>query len=59
MATYEYTCKDGHVTSVVRSMQDPAVPTVKCTTCQQEAKRTYSSPPVQFKGSGFYSSRTR
>lgn len=57
MATYEYICEDNHVTVENRSMTEESKPTVVCEVCTKTAKRVYSPPPVQFKGSGFYSSR--
>jgi putative FmdB family regulatory protein len=59
MATYEYVCVDNHVTTQVRGMGEPSVAQVRCQTCGKDSKRMYSSPAIQFKGSGFYSSRTR
>lgn len=57
MATYEYMCDDKHVTVEVRSMAEESKQTVDCELCTKPARRVYSAPPVQFKGSGFYSSR--
>jgi putative FmdB family regulatory protein len=57
MANYEYMCEDKHITVDVRSMTEESKPTIICEICTKEAKRVYSAPPVQFKGSGFYSSR--
>lgn len=55
MATYEYMCEDKHVTAEVRPMTAETKEVIQCDVCERPAKRIYSSPGVQFKGTGFYS----
>lgn len=58
MATYEYTCENNHIYVDNRSMTDADnVTGSECEICTKPLNRVYSSPAVQFKGPGFYSSR--
>lgn len=53
MATYEYRCSVCNIElDVERSMFEEAIDP-QC--CGIAMRRTYSSPPVKFNGSGFYS----
>ena len=52
---YEYECPGcGDVRQIERKMTDPE-DTYICTACHNEFRRKWSSPPVTFKGAGFYS----
>jgi len=52
---YEYECPGcGDVRQIERKMTDPEDIYI-CTTCDNEFRRKWSSPPVTFKGTGFYS----
>jgi len=52
---YEYECPGcGDVRQIERKMSDPEE-TYICTSCHNEFRRVWTSPSVQFKGKGFYS----
>ena len=52
---YEYECPGcGDVRQIERKMTDPEE-TIICTNCHNEFRRVWTSPPVTFKGKGFYS----
>lgn len=54
MALYEYQCaRCGRKTEVIQRFSDPAPK--KCPHCAGTLTKLLSSPAVQFKGSGFYS----
>lgn len=55
MATYEYECPgDGEKITIMRPMdEEPRV--YYCGVCGSTLRRVYSTPGVQFRGSGFYS----
>ena len=55
MATYEYECPgDGEIITITRPIDEEEGVYV-CTVCTSTLRRVYSTPGVQFKGSGFYS----
>lgn len=52
---YEYECPDcGNVLHIIRSIHDIEVE-YDCPQCGTTLGRKWSSPAVQFKGTGFYS----
>jgi len=52
---YDYECPGcGDVRQIERKMTDPEE-TIMCTNCHNEFRRVWTSPPVTFKGKGFYS----
>jgi putative FmdB family regulatory protein len=54
MPTYDYKCPKCEMTMVViRTLQEEERKPI-CVNDAIELVRTYSSPPVQFKGKGFY-----
>lgn len=55
MPEYDYKCEAGHLLSVKYSITETTPPDVTCPDgCEYRAKRVYSSPAIEFKGSGFY-----
>src|SRR5947208_16884480 len=52
MPLYEYKCDAGHRFELIRRFSDP--PLEKCPTCGAPVHKLFSSPAIQFKGSGFY-----
>lgn len=53
MPIYEYrctACNDQH--EIIQKISDP--PLAHCPKCGGEMKKLFSSPAIQFKGSGFY-----
>jgi putative FmdB family regulatory protein len=53
MPLYEYLCRScGHRFEVIRKFSDP--PEKTCPKCGAEVEKLFSSPAIQFKGSGFY-----
>jgi putative FmdB family regulatory protein len=52
MPLYEYECEAGHRFELIRKFSDP--PLEKCPTCGAPVRKLFSSPAIQFKGSGFY-----
>lgn len=52
MPLYEYECDAGHRFELIRKFSDP--PLEKCPTCGAPVHKLFSSPAIQFKGSGFY-----
>jgi putative FmdB family regulatory protein len=52
MASYEYTCDNGHTYVEVRSMNEDQKET-QCPECGGDLKRIYTAPPIGFKGAGF------
>jgi putative FmdB family regulatory protein len=52
MPLYEYECAAGHRFELIRKFADP--PLEKCPTCGEPVHKLFSSPAIQFKGSGFY-----
>jgi putative FmdB family regulatory protein len=53
MPLYEYQCdKCGHRFEVIQKYSDP--PIAVCPKCGGEVHKLFSSPAIQFKGSGFY-----
>lgn len=55
MATYEYECPDdGELVLVTRGMTEPEGE-YSCETCGSKMRRVFSSPPVKFNATGFYS----
>jgi putative FmdB family regulatory protein len=54
MATYEYECSiDGELITIERPISEPEGNYV-CSLCGAKLVRVWSTPAVQFKGSGFY-----
>lgn len=53
MPLYEYECEScGHRFEVIQKYSDP--PIAVCPKCGGEVRKLFSSPAIQFKGSGFY-----
>ena len=52
MPLYEYQCDNGHRFELIRKFSDP--PLDACPTCGAPVRKLFSSPAIQFKGSGFY-----
>lgn len=53
MPLYEYKCaKCGQRVEIIQRVSDP--PYSICPKCGGEMKKQFSSPAIQFKGSGFY-----
>jgi putative FmdB family regulatory protein len=52
MPLYEYECDAGHRFELIRKFSDPPLET--CPTCGAPVRKLFSSPAIQFKGSGFY-----
>lgn len=53
MPLYEYQCaKCGERVEIIQRVSDP--PYSHCPKCGGEMKKLFSSPAIQFKGSGFY-----
>jgi putative FmdB family regulatory protein len=53
MPLYEYLCDDcGRRFELIRKFSDP--PLEKCPHCGGTVRKLFSSPAIQFKGSGFY-----
>lgn len=53
MPIYEYQCTQcNERTEVIQNLSDP--PQSQCAKCGGEMKKLFSSPAIQFKGSGFY-----
>lgn len=54
MPLYEYVCECGHRLTVTHTITED--PEITCSNCKGGMRRTFGSPTVSFKGSGFYSS---
>ena len=53
MPLYEYQCEScAHRFEVIQKYSDP--PVAVCPKCGGEVRKLFSSPAIQFKGSGFY-----
>jgi putative FmdB family regulatory protein len=53
MPLYEYECDAcGHRFEVIQKFSDPLIE--KCPKCGSPVHKLFSSPAIQFKGSGFY-----
>ncbi len=53
MPLYEYKCVQcGGTTEIIQRVSDP--PHTHCSKCGGDMKKLFSSPAIQFKGSGFY-----
>ena len=53
MPLYEYQCeKCGERVEIIQKMTDP--PYSHCPKCSGNMRKLFSSPAIQFKGSGFY-----
>ena len=53
MPIYEYKCRDcGDQHEIIQKIND--APMSHCPKCGGEMKKMFSSPAIQFKGSGFY-----
>lgn len=55
MPTYEYRCALGHTYEETRPMSE-SQRVFFCPECGNALNRVFSTPPIQFKGRGFYSS---
>jgi putative FmdB family regulatory protein len=49
---YEYQCDQCGCFEIIRKFSDP--PLSGCPTCGKEVQKLFSSPAIQFKGSGWY-----
>lgn len=57
MPTYEYKCQDNqHPFTEIRGINDKQQQET-CPECGSSLMRVFSAPPIQFKGSGYASSR--
>jgi putative FmdB family regulatory protein len=54
MATYDYTCSNGHSHTEERPMTADQL-IIYCPECGELLRRVFSDTPVLFKGRGFYS----
>ena len=53
MPLYEYECDDcGRRFELIRKFSD--APVTNCTTCNGSVRKLFSSPAIQFKGTGWY-----
>ena len=53
MPLYEYECtKCGERVEIIQKISDP--PYSHCLKCRGDMRKLFSSPAIQFKGSGFY-----
>ena len=53
MPLYEYECDEcGRRFELIRKFSDP--PVTNCTTCNGSVRKLFSSPAIQFKGTGWY-----
>ena len=53
MPLYEYECDEcGRRFELIRKFSDP--PVTSCTTCNGSVRKLFSSPAIQFKGTGWY-----
>jgi putative FmdB family regulatory protein len=53
MPLYEYQCENcGERVEIIQKMTDP--PYSHCPKCSGNMRKLFSSPAIQFKGSGFY-----
>jgi putative FmdB family regulatory protein len=53
MPLYEYECDScGHRFEVIQKFSD--APLLECTKCKGALRKLFSSPAIQFKGSGWY-----
>ena len=52
MPLYEYECDNGHRFEKIQKFSDP--PLTACPTCGTAVRKLFSSPAIQFKGSGWY-----
>ena len=53
MPLYEYECENcGHRFEVIQKFSD--TPLLECTKCKGTLRKLFSSPAIQFKGSGWY-----
>ena len=53
MPLYEYECtKCGERVEIIQKFSDP--PYSHCPKCASDMRKLFSSPAIQFKGSGFY-----
>ena len=57
MATYEYTCDEGHDVILERGMTEDEPDNLSCNngSCSSPLKRVYSVPAIKFNGRGFFS----
>jgi len=52
MPLYEYECDNGHRFEKIQKFSDPQA--TECPTCGAPVHKLFSSPAIQFKGSGWY-----
>jgi putative FmdB family regulatory protein len=53
MPIYEYECVNNkHRFEVIQKFEDP--PVTHCTVCGEPVEKLFSSPAIQFKGTGWY-----
>ena len=53
MPLYEYECENcGHRFEAIQKFSDP--PLTECPKCKGPVRKLFSSPAIQFKGSGWY-----
>jgi putative FmdB family regulatory protein len=57
MPTYRYRCNVCGEFDYVQSMQDNNL--VQCPTCMAKVEKVFSSAPIIFNGSGFYSTDSK
>jgi putative FmdB family regulatory protein len=55
MPTYSYKCNDCDLSKDLNRQVDDRDLPVKCEQCDSDMKRGFVAAPIQFKGSGFYS----
>ena len=53
MPLYDYVCDCGHRLTVTHTINED--PEMECSQCKGVMRRSFSSPIISFKGSGFYS----
>jgi putative FmdB family regulatory protein len=55
MPTYQYVCIECDLSQDLKRHVDDRDNPVMCEKCGYVMKRTFNASPIQFKGSGFYS----
>lgn len=55
MPIYDYKCGEGHMTEIKLPMLQETPASTPCSNCGSVAKRVFTTPVVEFKGNGFYS----
>jgi putative FmdB family regulatory protein len=55
MPRYDYRCESGHVTEVERSITEPPLDLVGCSSCRRSTRRVFAPPSaIDCRGPGFY-----